>query len=74
VRSNLRFVSHSAYKPPRHSFLILAASILIAVTGCTSMPLKEGGTLTSYDNLGAAKGKFGKKRRHYVDSGSLSQV
>lgn len=74
MRSNLRLVSHLVYLPPRRSFLIFAASILIAVTGCTSMPLKEGGTLTSYNNLGAAKEKFGKKRRHYVDSGSLSQV
>jgi hypothetical protein len=37
------------------------------------VPLKEGGTLTSYNNLGAAKGKLAKKRI-YVDGQHLTAV
>ncbi|NKB79693.1 DUF3313 domain-containing protein [Brucella daejeonensis] len=48
--------------------------MVLAVTGCTSMPLKESGTLTSYSSLSAPKDKFGKKRRIYVDGPQLAQV
>jgi hypothetical protein len=37
------------------------------------VPLKEGGTLTSYSNLGAPKGKLSKKRL-YVDGQRLTTV
>ncbi|MEI4483226.1 MULTISPECIES: DUF3313 domain-containing protein [unclassified Phyllobacterium] len=53
-------------------FLVLMAALVF--TGCTSMPLNESGTLTSYSNLGPSKGKLGKKRRLYVDGQQLAQV
>ncbi|MBN9055133.1 MAG: DUF3313 domain-containing protein [Rhizobiales bacterium] len=46
----------------------------LAATGCTSMPITESGTLTSYSNLGPPKGKMGKKRRLYVDGRQLADV
>jgi hypothetical protein len=46
----------------------------LVMAGCTSMPLIESGTLTSYGNLGPAKGKFGKKQRLYVDGQQLAQA
>ncbi|MCX8282533.1 DUF3313 domain-containing protein [Phyllobacterium sp. 0TCS1.6C] len=51
----------------------LALSLSLAVAGCASVPLKEGGTLTSYGNLGAPKGKIAKKRI-YVDGPALAAV
>ncbi|WP_306867823.1 DUF3313 domain-containing protein [Neorhizobium galegae] len=53
--------------------LCFAVPLTLAVTGCTSVPLKEGGTLTSYSNLGVPKGTFG-KRRLYVDGRHLATV
>nr|CAD6436471.1 hypothetical protein REQ54_03948 [Rhizobium sp. Q54] len=53
---------------------ILMAGIVLAATGCTTMPMEESGTLTSYSNLGAQKSKLGKKRRLFVDGDYLSQV
>nr|WP_245282735.1 DUF3313 domain-containing protein [Neorhizobium galegae] len=47
--------------------------LTLAVTGCTSVPLKEAGTLTSYSNLGAPKGTLAKKRL-YVDGRHLATV
>lgn len=52
-------------------FACLALLIGMAITGCTSVPLKEGGTLTSYSNLGAPKGTFAKKRL-YVNGQRLA--
>ncbi|MDW5315873.1 DUF3313 domain-containing protein [Rhizobium sp. PL01] len=40
---------------------------------CTSVPLKEGGTLTSYTQLSPVKGKFTKSRT-FVDSKGLATV
>lgn len=54
--------------------LFLALIVTIAMAGCTSVPLTESGTLTSYGNLGPAKGNFGKKRRLYVDEQQLAQI
>ncbi len=60
--------------PPRPSlFACLAILMSMAVTGCTSVPLKEGGTLSSYSNLGAPKGTLAKKRL-YVDGQHLAAV
>ncbi|MCQ1775844.1 DUF3313 domain-containing protein [Neorhizobium galegae] len=47
--------------------------LTLAVAGCTSVPLKEAGTLTSYSNLGAPKGTLAKKRL-YVDGRHLATV
>ncbi|RCS23484.1 DUF3313 domain-containing protein [Phyllobacterium salinisoli] len=52
-------------------FLCLALPVALAATGCASVPLKEGGTLTSYSNLGAPKGKLGKSR-NFVDGQGLA--
>ncbi len=46
---------------------------LAAITACASVPLKEGGTLTSYGNLGAVNGKLAKSRT-YVDGQGLAAV
>lgn len=46
--------------------LALPLVLSIAAAGCSSVPLKEAGTLSSYGNLGAPKGKLSKSRA-YVD-------
>lgn len=53
--------------------LCFALPLTLAVAGCTSVPLKEAGTLTSYSNLGAPKGTLAKKRL-YVDGRHLATV
>lgn len=56
----------------RHArFFFLLATPLLG--GCTSVPLKEGGTLISYSRLSSEKGTLS-KRRTYVDSAALSQL
>lgn len=60
--------------PLKRLFSVLIVSMALSATGCTSIPMKEGGTLTSYSNLGLPKGKMGKKRRAYVDGQQLAQV
>lgn len=59
--------------PPTSSLksLCLAFFLILAVAGCASVPLTEGGTLTSYSNLGAPKGKLSKKRI-FVDGQALA--
>lgn len=47
--------------------------IAIIMSGCTSVPLKEGGTLTSYAQLSPAKGKFTKSRT-FVDTYGLAGI
>lgn len=59
--------------PTRLLFPLLVL-VTIAMAGCTSVPLAESGTLTSYGNLDTPKGKFGKKRRLYVDGQQLAQI
>ncbi|MBS7702982.1 DUF3313 domain-containing protein [Chelatococcus asaccharovorans] len=44
-----------------------ALPIILTAAGCASVPLQEGGTLTSYTNLGEPKGSFSKSR-NYVDT------
>jgi hypothetical protein len=74
VRSNphpsRRFSKHS-----RRSCLtaLVALFILLAAAGCTSVPIKEAGTLTSYNNLGPSKGKLVKKRL-YADGPQLARM
>lgn len=57
----------------RSTFAIVAMPLLLMVAGCTSVALKEGGTLTSYDQLSPAKGNF-TKTRTFVDAQGLSGV
>ena len=53
--------------------IFIALPLALAAAGCSSVPLKEGGTLTSYSNLGAPKGKLSKSRV-YVDGLSLAPM
>ncbi|WP_371411896.1 DUF3313 domain-containing protein [Neorhizobium sp. T6_25] len=64
-----------AGSPSKSAFrsLCFALPLTLAVTGCTSVPLKEAGTLSSYSNLGAPKGTLAKKRL-YVDGRHLATV
>ncbi|KAB1121596.1 DUF3313 domain-containing protein [Neorhizobium galegae] len=64
-----------AGSPSKSAFrsLCFALPLTLAVTGCTSVPLKEAGTLTSYSNLGTPKGTLAKKRL-YVDGRHLTTV
>jgi len=54
-------------------FPLISLCLALAVSGCASVPLKEGGTLTSYSNLGAPKGKLSKSRV-YVDGQRMTAV
>lgn len=51
----------------------LALPLTLAIAGCASVPLKEGGTLSSYDRLGAPKGNLSKART-YVDGAGLAPL
>lgn len=55
----------------RTSLVSLALTLLAA--GCTSVPLKEAGTLSSYERLGPAKGS-NTNSRTYVDGTRLGGV
>jgi hypothetical protein len=77
VRSNpsIEPFPRFAGSPSKSAFrsLCFALPLTLAVTGCTSVPLKEAGTLSSYSNLGAPKGTLAKKRL-YVDGRHLATV
>lgn len=53
--------------------LALPLALVAAAAGCSSVPLKESGTLSTYSNLGAPKGKLSKSRV-YVDGLSLAPI
>jgi hypothetical protein len=57
----------------RSTFAIIAIPLLLMVQGCTSIALKEGGTLSTYNQLSPSKGKF-TKTRTFVDAQGLSGV
>lgn len=57
----------------RRSMVALLLTTAIAASGCTSVPIKESGALTSYSKLGPAKGKLGKKRI-FVEGQELVRV
>jgi hypothetical protein len=57
----------------RNNVLGLALPLILLISGCTVVDLKEAGTLTSYDRLGPAKGKF-TKTRTFVDGNGLETV
>ncbi|MBZ9854690.1 DUF3313 domain-containing protein [Mesorhizobium sp. CA13] len=52
---------------------IACIGLSLALAGCSSVPLKEAGTLTSYNQLGPAKGKFNKSRT-FVDAKALGSI
>lgn len=51
----------------------LMLPVFLAVSGCASVPLKTGGTLTSYSNLGPSEGRFS-KMRSYADTQGLASA
>lgn len=51
----------------------LMVPYLLLTAGCASVPLKEGGTLSSYGKLGAPKGNLSKART-YVDGSGLAAI
>lgn len=51
----------------------IALPVTLVMAGCSTVPLKEAGTLTSYGSLGAVKGKFSKSRS-FVDGPALAGV
>ncbi len=51
----------------------IALPVTLVMAGCSTVPLKEAGTLTSYGSLGAVKGKLGKSRS-FVDGPALAGV
>lgn len=53
--------------------LCLTLLLSVVAAGCSTMPLKEGGSLTSYSNLSPAKGTLS-KRRLYVDGPHMAAV
>jgi len=61
----------TSVSPCHARFFFLVAMPLLAA--CTSVPLKEGGTLTSYSRLSTERGTLS-KRRTYVDSAALSPL
>ncbi len=57
----------------RSGFAALVLPLAMQLSGCTSVPLQEGGTLTSYDQLSPAKGKYTRSRT-FVDAQGLAGV
>lgn len=51
----------------------LALPLMLLIAGCASVPLKQAGTLSSYDRLGEQKGNLS-KARVYVDGGGLAPL
>lgn len=51
----------------------LMLPVFLAVSGCASVPLKTGGTLTSYSNLGPSEGRLS-KTRSYADAQGLASA
>lgn len=58
---------------PSASLKLVFVLPFVLAAGCASVPLQEGGTLTSYGNLSAPKGKIAKKRI-YADGPRLAAV
>ncbi|WP_454702731.1 DUF3313 domain-containing protein [Agrobacterium burrii] len=68
------FVTASGSRVVRsRSASFAALPFALVMSGCTSVPLQEGGTLTSYAQLSPAKGKF-TKTRTFVDAKGLAAV
>lgn len=56
-----------------HFKRVLMFSSLAALTSCSAVALKEGGTLSSYERLGETRGRYTKSRT-YVDVQGLRNV
>ncbi|EJZ17380.1 hypothetical protein RCCGEPOP_31089 [Rhizobium sp. Pop5] len=65
------FISFFSKRVSSSFSLALPLALAAAVSSCSTVPLKEGGTLSSYSNLGAPKGKL-QKSRIYVDGAGLA--
>jgi hypothetical protein len=57
----------------RWNFARVGLPLVLTLSGCTSVPLKESGTLSSYNQLSPAKGNFTKSRT-FVDAQGLARV
>lgn len=57
----------------RWNFAGVGLPLVLILSGCTSVPLKESGTLSSYSQLSPAKGTFTKSRT-FVDAQGLATV
>lgn len=63
---------HEALVTQLHGGLLFLSALPL-LAACTTVPLKEGGTLSSYSRLSAEKGALS-KRRTYVNSAALSSL
>ncbi|WP_049731767.1 DUF3313 domain-containing protein [Rhizobium ecuadorense] len=70
VRSN-PFTSSFSKRISKFLSLALPLALAAAAAGCSTVPLKQAGTLSSYSNLGPPKGKL-QKSRIYVDGAGLA--
>ncbi|ACI55495.1 conserved hypothetical protein [Rhizobium leguminosarum bv. trifolii WSM2304] len=63
----------SSFSKRISTFFLLALPLVLAAAaaGCSTVPLKQAGTLSSYSNLGPPKGKL-QKSRSYVDGARLA--
>ncbi len=57
----------------RMTLACIATLVALTVSGCSSVPLKQGGTLQSYDRLGPAKGNLSTSQA-FVDANGLLGV
>jgi len=57
----------------RLKIVCLSLPLMLAAVGCASVPLKQAGTLKTYDHLGEQKGTLSKSR-NYVDANALASV
>lgn len=73
--SRRRFFNQPPFRRPSRALLLGFIVLLAAATvsGCAAVPLKEAGTLASYQKLGPQKGTFAKKRL-YVDGPQLARA
>ncbi len=60
-------------RPQARAFVLMATILLGGAAGCANVPIKEAGTLSSYDRLGATTGSLSKSRT-YVDGQGLAQL
>lgn len=68
------FLNYNNSKIKRNKYNLLKYTpIILALGGCTTVPLRQSGTLTSYTNLSAPKGKFTKKMV-YLNKEKLSGI
>ncbi|WFS04322.1 DUF3313 domain-containing protein [Rhizobium tumorigenes] len=63
-------LSQHVFKTRRVSWKAAGLCVTLSLGSCSSVPLTESGSLTSYSSLGASEGRF-TKSRSYVDTPTL---